>query len=104
MSSSKNYDKQIYKKSEQGQLEAYIKRFYNIKELREAFEKSTGADLVEKIQKDAHAYHTKHTDDFLKIEEKFKKDQSERLNNDLNRMRNILREFEQSFNNKHGQS
>ena len=98
MSSSKNYNKKLYKLSEQGKLEQYIKRFHNIKELREAFEKSPNASLVEQIQKEAHEYHTKHTDDFIAVEERFKKDQSERLNSDLNRIANILREFEQSFN------
>lgn len=101
MSSSINYNKQLYKKSQQGLLEAYIRRFRNIKPLREAFEKSPGADLMDKIQIDAEKYHTKHTDEFIEIETQFKKDQNARLLSDLNKIANILREFEQSFNNKH---
>lgn len=107
MSTSINYDKQVYKKSDMGKLESFIRRFYNIKELNNAFQKSPEGITVRKIRTDAEEWHIKHTDAFIEVENEFRikqkafmDEQNEYLLKQMNSEVNILRQFEKDFNSK----
>jgi hypothetical protein len=108
MGSSINYAKQIYKKSEIGLLESFIRRFHTTKKLSDALNlDSETKNKIEKIRKDAEVWHTKHTDEFIEEENLFRskqKDfmdrQNKKLIADMNAEADILREFEKTFNSK----
>lgn len=107
MSSSKNYAKKIYQHSDMGKLEAFIRRFYNIKELNDALHKSPEKIKINKIRTDAEEWHIKHTDAFIEVENEFRMKQKEfmdrqnaKLNEQMNAEADILRQFEKDFNSK----
>lgn len=106
MSSSKNYDKKIHKDSELGKLEARIKRFYNIKQLAEAFDKSEDGNKVRDLRDKAVEEIQKMANEFEEIQKAYmakEKEFDEKLKESaIERMRSeveILNNFEKTFNN-----
>lgn len=106
MSSSINYEKKIHKDSEIGKLEARIKRFYNIKALADAFDKSEDGNkvrslrdkAVKEIQKMANEFEEIQTAYLAKekeFDEKLKELGAKRMKAEVD----ILNNFEKTFNN-----
>lgn len=100
----KNHLKAMYQASELGQLQMYMRRFHNIDDLRQEFEQSDDARLVSTIQKEAEEFHTKHTDDFIVEEQKFRAfekqfqaEQEQRLLEDMRKIVAILKKFEHEY-------
>lgn len=106
MGTSINYDKKIYERSELGKLEARIRRFLNIEKLANAINNSPEGTKIQKLRQDSQKEFTKLTDDFSKIELKFKEEEKKynaKLESTLIKYMkqevDIMNNFEKNFNN-----
>jgi len=105
MSSSKNYDKVIHKKSIIGQLESRSKRFFNIEKLANAIFSTNEGIKIRQIRTGIEKDVNKTTDNFIKIETHYlaeKKKFNEKLDSifleGLKKEVDILNAFEKNFN------
>lgn len=106
MGVSKNYAKQIYQASDLGKLEAKIRRFYNIKSLAEAFDKSPEGLKVRKLRDENEKGYIalaekqgKVEQELIDLKKKHEKDIEELLKVNLTREVEIITAFEKNFNN-----
>lgn len=90
--------------SQVGKIEAYIRRFHNIKELREAFEKTEGYKTVNTIRDDMEKKVMEESTAFEEVEKKFLEERKAyelRVNDMLFSMlfetEKILKEFEKNY-------
>ena len=104
MSASKNYDKDIYKHSELGKLEAKVRRFYNIEVLAKAFDKSPQGLEVRRLRKEAEEKYSKLADKQAEIEKKLleqkkagEKEIEDELKKYMQKEVDILTKFEINF-------
>jgi 2-phosphoglycerate kinase len=93
-----------YEHTHAGKLQAYIRRFHNIKELKDAFEQSEHKQTVTVIQNDLEESIKKLTEDFSGIEKTFREEKAkyetavnDKLVSMLEQVADILKEFEKNY-------
>lgn len=99
--------KQIYNQSDLGKLQAYIRRFHNIRELKKSFDESQDYFTVSALQKIMSDELERETDTFIEIEKKFIEDKKEyeaKMNTilvkELAKIVKVMKEFEKNYGNK----
>lgn len=99
--------KTLYNQSDLGRLQAYIRRFHNITELKDAFDKSQDFFAVSALQKVMSDEIERETDLFTEIEKKFiedKKAYEKKLDTilveKLTKIADVMKEFEKNYGNK----
>lgn len=100
----KSLEKYVYERSPIGKIQAYIRRFHNIKELSDAFNLSEDFTKANNLRVEMEKMLMKETDDFSAVELKFleeKKAHEAKVNDILYTMlsetADILKKFEENY-------
>jgi len=107
MSKAQNSERYQYEHSPIGKVQAYIRRFNNIADLRKAFDESDDFKKVDGMKVEMEKYVSDETEKFEVIEAKFREDKiryeatvNDKLVSTLTEIANILKEFEKNYERK----